>query len=279
MKKLNLSPFKRLLMVVLVAISNVCLGTKLSYGLSVIGLPNESYADSCVSWCVSIVGVPNGMPGRAMLTWPNVTNGTGLSFVPAACYCANAREVSMLAFASNGSLWLRVACSSIAMFSPITCVFSVLGTVSGGGGSTTVNCGYGQYKNGNTCYNCPAGKYANVINTATCVSCANGYYAAGTGNSTCTPCAKGRYGNGTAASVCTVCPSMAVYVATSANGAIAGSVALGGTTAQSGTGAITGCYFPAISVGQMVGSGLYFQGFYDPTGHVWDCNGVSMGYK
>ena len=285
MRNFKISGFKRFLMLGLVFMINTFFGMNFSYGAIF-------YSGSCPTGVVACVTANDFL---ATFNSVSYVNAPGYGWMPA----TNNLRIGLMT--TEIMLITNVAASPCAFFGKVGnykanvifmgCVTSVSGYQVGycsmlsftasesctSSGSTTVNCTYGQYKNGNTCYNCPAGKYANVINTTTCVSCASGYYAAGTGNSKCTICAKGTYA-GTAASKCTVCPSTMVYVGLS-NGGIAGSIALGGTTAKSGIGAITGCYFAAMSVGQMVGSGLYFQGFYDPTGHVWDCNGVSMGYN
>lgn len=303
MRNIKLSGFKRFLMLGLVFMVNTFFGTNMAYGVKIMGAVSSAMLSMCGSACSAIAGLPYGVSGQALLTNPAVFPSY-MSFVPGACYCFDGTEMFYLTTFVNafgacanftgmtgtGRGKLMIQCSNVVAMSPIQCntlntaalyasgctcatgYTYVNATSCKSSGGTTVACGYGQYKNGNTCYNCPAGKYANVINTATCVSCANGYYAAGTGNSTCTPCAKGTYGNGTAASSCTACPTLTAEIY-AFSGGITSLVAFGGTTAGTGTTAITGCYIVPISAGSMLNASVVFNGFYESPGHYYDFTG------
>ncbi|MDR0319799.1 MAG: hypothetical protein LBH81_03630 [Rickettsiales bacterium] len=52
----------------------------------------------------------------------------------------------------------------------------------------TIACGQGMEKVGETCAQCPAGKYKNTIGDTACLPCADGYYSDSPGRSLCSPC-------------------------------------------------------------------------------------------
>ena len=300
MKNIKLSPFKRLLMFALVLISNVCMGTKISYGAYAVGLSDQSMYTVCANICTA-VNAPNVVSGTSMLTWPNVSCGA-VSFIQSACYCFSATEASMLTLARTGSINLLVYCSSYALFSPVACLFSVIGNTP-----TTTSCAAGKYLSGSTCYNCPAGRYSAGGTVTTCTACPAGRYASTTGLSTCTACPAGRYASTTGLSTCntcsagyytgagsskctacpsgtygatgnlstcTACPSLPCMVQFSNNTNQMSSCVFGIQTAT-GANSITKCYAAAITTGQQIGSGIYFLG-YTENGHMYDFAGSCM---
>ncbi|MBR2012083.1 MAG: hypothetical protein IKA08_02375 [Alphaproteobacteria bacterium] len=284
MKNIKLSPFKRLLMFALVLISNVCMGTKISYGAYAIGLSDQSMYTVCASICAA-VNAPNVVSGTSMLTWPNVSCGA-VSFIQSACYCFSATEASMLTLARTGSVNLLVYCSNYALFSPVACLFSVTGNTP-----TITSCAAGKYLSGSACYNCPAGRYSAGGTVATCTVCPAGRYASTTGLSTCTTCPAGRYASTTGLSTCTACPA-GRYASTTglstcapcpglpcmAN--VAGNTSLFSTCVfgiltATGANSITKCYAAAITTGQQIGTSMIFIG-YTENGHMYDFAGSCM---
>ena len=269
MKSIKLSPFKQILMTILVAIVNMTFHVRVSYGAAMVA--NPYIAESCAAFCAA-QGYSAGVSGYAASA-AGCYAFQGHPYLPHMCYCFTYAEFiaasQACAITACGSITGMVASGrpmvnligSYYNSTALTALNSVyVNTVcrcmtgytqtSTYACSRAVTCNAGQYLQGATCISCPAGRYASTSGLTTCTVCPIGYYASANGMSTCAQC-----------------DSLVAFIG-SASGPTS-TMLYYGTTTGTGKSKRTDCYIPALSAGSQVGSYFYFWGFKDGN-HVYD---------
>ena len=263
MKPIKLSPFKQILMTILVAIVNITFHVRVSYGGAMVA--NPYIASSCYAYC-SAQGFAVGISGYAASA-AGCYSFQGHNYLAHMCYCFTATEataasqacaisacasitgmiasgrpmVNLIGAAYNSTA--LTALSSVYVSTVCRCMTGYTQT-STYACAMAVTCPAGQYRQGTTCISCSAGRYASTSGLTTCTVCPTGYYASSSGMSTCTRCA-----------------SLVIFFGNSAGPTSTGIQY--GVTTGTGKSKTTDCYMPGISEGTHMTNGVYFWGFKD----------------